>query len=124
MNFPKNRPSALLFSVAAFVAALVVLWLHARRYLPFLSDDALISLRYAKRLVEGHGLTWNAGERVEGYSNLLWVLCAAALNRLGVDLIDAVRVLGFAGVGAGLAAVLYAHPPRSLKGAVPVMLAL
>ncbi len=122
MNVPRNRPSA--FSVAAFAAAFAVLCLHARRYLPFLSDDALISLRYAKRLVEGHGLTWNAGERVEGYSNLLWVLCAAALNRLGVDLIDAVRVLGFAGVGAMMAAVLYAHPPRSLKGTVPVLLAL
>jgi hypothetical protein len=108
-------------SIAAFAAAFFVLCAHTRRFLPFLSDDALISLRYAKRLAEGGGLTWNAGERVEGYSNLLWVLCSAALGWLGFDLVDAVRVLGFLGMGATLAAILYAHPPRSVRAA-PVML--
>src|SRR5687768_11268585 len=41
---------------------------------PWVVDDAFISLRYADRLVAGDGLTWTDGERVEGYSNLLWVL--------------------------------------------------
>lgn len=123
MKSPENNTSARL-SVAVFVGAFAVLCLHTRRYLPFLADDALISLRYAKRFVEGHGLTWNAGERVEGYSNLLWVLCSAALGWVGVDLIDAVRVLGFAGMGAAMAAVVYAHPPRSVRSALSVFLAL
>jgi hypothetical protein len=74
----------------------VLLALHAWHYLPFLSDDALISLRYADRLLEGDGLTWNDGERVEGYSNLLWILFVAVLGLAGIDLIDATRVLGFA----------------------------
>lgn len=40
-----------------------------------LFDDAMVSMRYAKNLAEGHGLLWNpGGERVEGYSNPLWVL--------------------------------------------------
>lgn len=38
------------------------------------SDDAYISYRYAENLAEGHGLVYNPGERVEGYSNLLYVL--------------------------------------------------
>lgn len=38
------------------------------------TDDAYISYRYAKNLVEGHGLVFNPGERVEGYSNFLYVL--------------------------------------------------
>lgn len=42
-------------------------------------DDAYISYRYALNLVEGHGLVFNPGEKVEGYSNFLWVLAAAAL---------------------------------------------
>jgi arabinofuranosyltransferase len=42
-------------------------------------DDAYISYRYALNLVEGHGLVFNPGEKVEGFSNLLWVLAAAAL---------------------------------------------
>jgi hypothetical protein len=39
-----------------------------------LFDDAMISMRYAKNLASGEGLVWNpGGERVEGFSNPLWV---------------------------------------------------
>jgi arabinofuranosyltransferase len=64
----------------------------------FYADDAMISLRYAQRLLEGQGLTWTQGERVEGYSNLLWVLMTSGLGALGVDLLVATRVLGVAGL--------------------------
>ena len=45
----------------------------------FLNDDAFISFRYARNLLEGRGLTWNPGEYVEGYTNFLWVLELAAI---------------------------------------------
>ena len=45
----------------------------------WLTDDAFISFRYARNLLEGHGLVFNPGERVEGYTNFLWVLELAAL---------------------------------------------
>ena len=48
----------------------------------FTIDDAYISFRYARNLLEGHGLVFNPGERVEGYTNFLWVLELAALWRL------------------------------------------
>ena len=44
-----------------------------------LTDDAFISFRYVRNLLEGHGLVFNPGERVEGYTSLLWVLELAAL---------------------------------------------
>lgn len=50
----------------------------------WLCDDAFISFRYARNLVEGHGLVFNVGERVEGYTNLLWTLLCAAGLMLGV----------------------------------------
>jgi len=37
-------------------------------------DDAYISYRYAQNLGQGNGLVFNPGERVEGYSNFLYVL--------------------------------------------------
>lgn len=37
-------------------------------------DDAYISYRYARNLSQGHGLVFNPGERVEGYSAFLYVL--------------------------------------------------
>ncbi|HEX6811424.1 MAG TPA: hypothetical protein VF384_07365 [Planctomycetota bacterium] len=45
----------------------------------FLCDDAFICFRYARNLIEGHGLVFNHGERVEGYTQLAWVLEIAAL---------------------------------------------
>ena len=45
----------------------------------FVCQDAFISFRYARNLLEGHGLVYNPGEYVEGYSNFLWVLELAAL---------------------------------------------
>ena len=40
----------------------------------FIQDDAYISFRYVQNFVDGNGLVFNIGERVEGYTNLLWVL--------------------------------------------------
>jgi arabinofuranosyltransferase len=69
-----NRRSlcaVLVFMTAAAVLAILRAWL---------TDDAFISFRYARNLVEGHGLVYNPGERVEGYSNFLWTLwCALGL---------------------------------------------
>jgi arabinofuranosyltransferase len=38
------------------------------------TDDAFISYRYAQNLVNGNGLVFNSDQRVEGYSNLLYIL--------------------------------------------------
>jgi arabinofuranosyltransferase len=46
-------------------------------------DDAYISFRYARNLLEGNGLVYNPGERVEGYTNFLWVLLVAGGMWLG-----------------------------------------
>ena len=40
-------------------------------------DDAYISFRYAKHLVQGRGLVYNPGAHVEGYTNFLWTMAAA-----------------------------------------------
>lgn len=57
--------------------AVLVFAVQAWRYASFLLDDAYISLRYARNLVDGYGLVFNPGERVEGYTNFLWTLLGA-----------------------------------------------
>lgn len=37
-------------------------------------DDAAISMQFAKNFATGSGLVFNPGERVEGYTNFLWVI--------------------------------------------------
>lgn len=60
----------------------------------FTQDDAMISFRYAENLVEGHGLAWQPGEFVQGYTNLLWVLLMASVLWLGIPMEAASVVLG------------------------------
>jgi len=49
-----------------------------------LADDPMIAMNYAKNLIAGHGLSWNLGERVEGYSNPLWMLYMAFFHIFGI----------------------------------------
>lgn len=50
--------------------------LHLWHYF-FLTDDAFISFRYLHNWIEGRGLVFNPGERVEGYTNFLWIMILA-----------------------------------------------
>ncbi len=114
---PRSRPAPAALPeprapmLVPFAIGAAVLLAHALLYRPFFADDALISLRYARRLLDGQGLTWTDGPPVEGYSNLLWVLLLAGLGRLGMDLILAARILGGIFSLAALAAVAYAAAP-------------
>jgi hypothetical protein len=66
-------------------AAVVALGAAAALRRAWVCDDAFISFRYALHLVRGDGLVFNAGERVEGYSNPLWTLLMALGLALGCD---------------------------------------
>ena len=56
-------------------------------------DDAYISYRYALNLVDGHGLVFNKGEYVEGYTNLLWTLLVALGVYSGLSAPEAGHIL-------------------------------
>lgn len=100
-----------------WIVPLVVLVAHAAHYLPFIADDALISLRYTQRLLAGAGLTWTEGPPVEGYSNLLWVLLCALPGMLGMDLLHGTWLLGIACMAVPL--TLLSYPERgSNRGAL------
>jgi len=63
----------------------------------FQCDDAFISYRYVRNLVAGNGLVFNVGERVEGFTNLLWVLeLALARATFGWSPEQVAPVLSFA----------------------------
>ncbi len=79
---------------ALFAIAVAVYVFNLARYRTYLLDDTFIGLRYARNLVEGHGLVFNPGERVEGYSNFLYVLVAALFLGLGIDPVVGLKCLG------------------------------
>jgi hypothetical protein len=52
-----------------------------------LFDDAMISMTYARNLVEGYGLNWaRQGEPVEGFTHPLWLVPMVGANLLPLDL--------------------------------------
>jgi arabinofuranosyltransferase len=122
-----ERPGLIngLYGAASAIAVL----LFVRGTLPYLradfaDDDAFISLRYAKRLVEGKGLSWNDGEWVEGYSNLLWVLSEAGLGALGLNWFLTTRVLGYLGMALALGALIHRFRPARVGSPLPGIFAL
>ena len=83
----------------------------------WLADDAMISMRYARNLAEGLGLVWNAGERVEGYTNLLWTLFMALVHLTPLPDSKTSLVVLLANVGIAAATVpLIAWLVRLLGG--------
>ena len=62
-----------------------------------LFDDAMISMRYAWNLSHGNGLVWNAGEYIEGYTNLLMTLVMSVATFL-FDKRYAVLVIQLTGI--------------------------
>jgi len=78
------RPPTRASGCVALVIA-VGLLVHLRAW-SFLCDDAFISFRYASNLARHGALVYNVEplERVEGYTNFLWVLVLAAGDAIGL----------------------------------------
>lgn len=114
------QASALL---ALIVLALAIQW----HFGIVLQDDTYISFRYAANLAAGHGLVYNPGERVEGYTNFLWTLLVAVGILVGIDPEITAVVCGSASlIGTLLVAWHIANrrfEGRAVAVAVPMLLA-
>ncbi len=85
-------PRAPLLRILLGVSAFVLVW-HSLRF-NFVTDDAYISFVYSRNLAEHGELTFNLGDRVEGYSNFSWTVLLAAGMLLGISPEISSRVLG------------------------------
>src|SRR5262249_13137238 len=57
-------------------------FINGERYFS-LFDDAMVSMRYARNFAAGNGIVWNpGGDRVEGYTNPLWMAYMALVHLL------------------------------------------
>ena len=88
----------------------------------FFHDDAFISLRYVDHLVKSGELTWNFGERVEGYTNFLQILATAVLVKVGLGAVVAVRSINALAAGGLLLSTIGAA--RRLAPSDPLAVAV
>jgi len=63
--------------------------------LQFIQDDAYISYRYVANFLNGDGLVYNIGERIEGFTNFGWTVYMILLGALGADFVLLSRITGY-----------------------------
>ncbi|MDD0844992.1 hypothetical protein [Pseudomonas sp. Gutcm_11s] len=120
MNMPSvfQRPSKAFALTLLVLGGLLCLYGYEFLQPTIQIDDAYISYRYAQNLVDGHGLVYNVGERVEGYTNLLWTLLVAGGVAFGGSASLVGHWLGFvSGVFLLLATFFYSRCllPREMQ---------
>jgi arabinofuranosyltransferase len=68
------------FTISAIILALGVVLRRA-----WVSDDAFITLRTVENFVDGLGLVYNIGERVQTYTHPLWLFLLSAIYPLKLE---------------------------------------
>jgi hypothetical protein len=85
-----RRRLLLLLAMAIALAVQITVWL-------WYIDDAAISFSFARNFVDGHGLVAQpGGERVEGYSNPLWIALLSLWECFGVSGFISSKLMGAA----------------------------
>ena len=108
---------------ATLIIAVLLLLAQVWAFRGFKVDDAYITFRYVQQWTRGHGLVYNLGQRVEGYSNYLWIMLLAPFDCLGVDLMLAAKGLGVLLSLSTMVLTLQFGRRVSLLGIAPLLLA-
>jgi arabinofuranosyltransferase len=96
---------------AVIATAILLLTLgHSWFFRHHITDDAFIGFRYLENLLEGHGLVYNPGERVWGYTNFLWVALLYPWVAAGLEPLRGAHLLGVLSNTLVLALVLVGLP--------------
>jgi len=88
----------------------------------WMSDDGLINVRIARNLIDGHGLVFNAGERVEAGTSSLWIFAISCAGAIGIDIAWASVILGITlgCIGLGVATLAHRSQGDPWWGALPL----
>jgi len=101
----RHSGAVLAYAVAGLVLAGYVWHCHVLNYVV---DDSFITFRYVQNFINGHGIVYNPGERVEGYTNFLWLVLLSVVAWVvpGIDLLRVAQVLGLLCGSATIALVI------------------
>jgi len=94
------------FAGLALAGAMAAVALVAAVQRAWVADDAYITFRHVAQFLAGNGLTYNAGERVEGFTHPLWALLLCAAGLIGVPPVPASLVLSLSAATALVALAL------------------
>ncbi|MFZ2322812.1 MAG: hypothetical protein WAV89_03840 [Ignavibacteriaceae bacterium] len=72
---------------------IIAYYLYLCNKVGFIQDDTYITLQYVKHFADGNGLVFNIGQRVEGFTSLIWVLLLSFTYKLGFNIESVSQVL-------------------------------
>jgi arabinofuranosyltransferase len=81
----------LFVAICLLVGFAVVLFTSIRLW-HYVADDTYIALRYSQHFAQGKGLVFNQGERVDGYTDFLWVIYLTLPFLLNIDPVTFLKV--------------------------------
>lgn len=82
------------FGIAIAFAFLYLFIMQIYAAWDFNVDDMYITLRYARHLLDGHGIVWNIGDSpIEGYSNFSFLLIAALSMKLALNPVITLKLI-------------------------------
>ena len=113
MPLPLSRSRCLLLALLLISVYAVELWGFAALN-PFACEDAYITYRFAENLATGQGPVFNPGERVEGYSNPVWMATISLACSAGLDMAAFSQAAGM--LFSCLALLLVWYIPRRWGG--------
>jgi hypothetical protein len=86
-----DRPK--IATIAAVTLIVALFYVIAAFHFPYTPDDTYIYAQFAKNIVNGGGVAFNAGHPTYGITGPLWMLLIAAGGKVGVDLVFAAKTL-------------------------------
>ena len=86
-NIKKNR--FILLSIIAIGIGFIYSY-----KLKWVGDDIFIGFRYIQNFLAGNGLVYNPGERVEGFTDFLWLMLVSFFANLHFDPVHTAQYLG------------------------------
>ncbi|UCG62733.1 MAG: hypothetical protein JSV52_05460 [Candidatus Zixiibacteriota bacterium] len=94
------------FKKILWILPALFIYAYLCHQLNFTQDDAYISYRYVANYLDGHGLVYNIGDRIEGFTNFGWVIYLVFWGALGLGYVLISKVTGFL-LGAGIVVLTY-----------------
>lgn len=89
-NHPQILNSITILKIISILVLIVfsIIFVKLCLNIEFVQDDAFITFRYVENFISGHGLVYNPGEYVEGYTSFLWVIILSVPALLNLDYVS------------------------------------
>ncbi|MBI5215205.1 MAG: hypothetical protein HY960_05585 [Ignavibacteriae bacterium] len=82
-----------MLAIVGVPVVVIVFYITASLHFSYTPDDTFIYLQFARNVIAGDGMSFNAGEPTYGFTSPLWLLLVSLGGKMGIDLYIAAKTL-------------------------------